>query len=491
MVDSGHRTCPVTKLPLSPCSPLIPNYALRSLIDSFTPSVTAATSTVRKTNKTSLPPSEDPRFLFSSLSYPASAAALSTLHRLVKDEPAFRRLLADSGAASILLRHASSTDSPDLQDISLRTLLYLSLDGDDVRVGLVADGALDYLSCAITSGGPNAALAATTLTSLAVVEVNKCTIGAHPSAITALCALLMSGKERECREATTALFEICKFPGNRRRAVRAGAVHAPYSQAMAPRGLYRFSVCFAKCKEGRDTMVSVDGFVRVLAGILREGTTRGMEHALLVLNLVCSENVNLCWEAKKEGVREICFVLVEKDHEKIARNALALARTLEKRGGGSFGPNGLIAKDAADADDLNAMADFGKLEVAFNDEYYSTYGHVEKLAHEISRVSRQLKVLKSSCGRYLESGTETLSEEILGKMGAPPKSDVPIISANELAEADGFLFGFPTRFGMMAAQFKAFLDSTGGLWRTQQLAGKPAGIFYSTGSQGGGQETTP
>ena len=42
---------------------------------------------------------------------------------------------------------------------------------------------------------------------------------------------------------------------------------------------------------------------------------------------------------------------------------------------------------------------------------------------------------------------------------------------------------------MMAAQFKAFLDETGGLWRTQQLAGKPARIFYSTESQGGGQET--
>lgn len=76
-------------------------------------------------------------------------------------------------------------------------------------------------------------------------------------------------------------------------------------------------------------------------------------------------------------------------------------------------------------------------------------------------------------------------------MGAPPKSDVPIITPSELAEADGLLLGFPTRFGMMAAQFKAFLDATGGLWRTQQLAGKPAGIFYSTGSQGGGQETTP
>lgn len=85
---------------------------------------------------------------------------------------------------------------------------------------------------------------------------------------------------------------------------------------------------------------------------------------------------------------------------------------------------------------------------------------------------------------------ETLSDEVLGKMSAPPKSDVPKITPNELAEADGFVFGFPTRYGMMAAQFKAFLDATGSLWRTQQLAGKPTGIFYSTGSQGGGQETT-
>lgn len=85
---------------------------------------------------------------------------------------------------------------------------------------------------------------------------------------------------------------------------------------------------------------------------------------------------------------------------------------------------------------------------------------------------------------------ETLSDEILAKMSAPPKSDVPVITPNELTEADGIIFGFPTRFGMMAAQFKAFMDSTGGLWKTQALAGKPAGIFYSTGSQGGGQETT-
>lgn len=86
---------------------------------------------------------------------------------------------------------------------------------------------------------------------------------------------------------------------------------------------------------------------------------------------------------------------------------------------------------------------------------------------------------------------ETLSEEVLAKVHAPPKSDVPIITPKQLPEADGFLFGFPTTFGSMAAQFKAFFDATVGLWRTQALAGKPAGFFCSTSSQGGGQEETP
>lgn len=85
---------------------------------------------------------------------------------------------------------------------------------------------------------------------------------------------------------------------------------------------------------------------------------------------------------------------------------------------------------------------------------------------------------------------ETLPIDVLGKMHAPPKSSVPIIDVSQLPDADGFLFGFPTWYGMMPAQFKAFIDATGSLWRSQALAGKPAGIFVSTGGQGGGQETT-
>ncbi|KAF8391438.1 hypothetical protein HHK36_023743 [Tetracentron sinense] len=128
--------------------------------------------------------------------------------------------------------------------------------------------------------------------------------------------------------------------------------------------------------------------------------------------------------------------------------------------------------------------------------YYSMYGHVEKLAEEIKKGAASVEGVEAKLWQrdpdngHMEQVPETLPDEVLGKMSAPPKSDVPIITPSELTEADGLIFGFPTRFGMMAAQFKAFLDGTGGLWRAQQLAGKPAGIFYSTGSQGGGQETT-
>nr|VDD17557.1 unnamed protein product [Brassica rapa] len=118
--------------------------------------------------------------------------------------------------------------------------------------------------------------------------------------------------------------------------------------------------------------------------------------------------------------------------------------------------------------------------------YYSMYGHVEKLAEEIRKGAASVEGVEAKLWQV----PETLPEEALLKMSAPPKSGSPIITPNDLTEADGFVLGFPTRFGMMAAQFKAFLDATGGLWRTQALAGKPAGIFYSTGSQGGGQETT-
>eukprot|EP00913_Durusdinium_trenchii_P002755 g2548.t1 len=89
---------------------------------------------------------------------------------------------------------------------------------------------------------------------------------------------------------------------------------------------------------------------------------------------------------------------------------------------------------------------------------------------------------------------ETLDDEVLSKMGAPPKnSTIPTLDAEmvgKLNEYDGFVFGIPTRFGVMSAQMKAFFDMTGSHWMKQSLSGKPAATFVSTGTQNGGQELT-
>uniref|UniRef100_A0A1D1XQQ1 NAD(P)H dehydrogenase (quinone) n=1 Tax=Anthurium amnicola TaxID=1678845 RepID=A0A1D1XQQ1_9ARAE len=118
---------------------------------------------------------------------------------------------------------------------------------------------------------------------------------------------------------------------------------------------------------------------------------------------------------------------------------------------------------------------------------YSTYTHIYQLALEVKKgvesVTPNVKV-------ELYQIPETLPQEILDKMHAPPKPDIPVITTEKLAEADGILFGFPTRFGTMPAQVKAFLDSTGQLWYTNALNRKFAGLFFSTSTQHGGQETT-
>lgn len=67
---------------------------------------------------------------------------------------------------------------------------------------------------------------------------------------------------------------------------------------------------------------------------------------------------------------------------------------------------------------------------------------------------------------------------------------VPEVDRATFHEADGFLFGIPTRFGSASAQMRSFLDSTSQQWSTGALVGKPAGTFFSTGTVAGGQETT-
>jgi NAD(P)H dehydrogenase (quinone) len=71
-----------------------------------------------------------------------------------------------------------------------------------------------------------------------------------------------------------------------------------------------------------------------------------------------------------------------------------------------------------------------------------------------------------------------------------PDSGAPYATLDDLRRCDGLLLGSPTRFGNMAAPLKYFLDGTSALWLDGSLAGKPAGLFSSTQTLHGGQEST-
>jgi NAD(P)H:quinone oxidoreductase type IV len=122
--------------------------------------------------------------------------------------------------------------------------------------------------------------------------------------------------------------------------------------------------------------------------------------------------------------------------------------------------------------------------------FYSMYGHVFQMAEAVAAGAKEVAGAEVS----LFQVAETLPTEVLEKMGAVDAkkafAHVPVMEPKQLAEADAVIFGTPTRFGNMAAQMRAFLDATGGLWKTGALVGKVGSVFASTATQHGGQETT-
>lgn len=85
---------------------------------------------------------------------------------------------------------------------------------------------------------------------------------------------------------------------------------------------------------------------------------------------------------------------------------------------------------------------------------------------------------------------ETLDEELLKQIHAPPKPDLPIMTPEKMVEYDGFIFGLPTRFGNIPSQFSNFFETTSTLWATGALAGKYAGVFVTTAAPNSGLENT-
>jgi NAD(P)H dehydrogenase (quinone) len=122
--------------------------------------------------------------------------------------------------------------------------------------------------------------------------------------------------------------------------------------------------------------------------------------------------------------------------------------------------------------------------------YYSMYGHIHRMAEAVAEGVKEV----SGAEVELRRVPETLSEDILSKMGALEAqkafSHVPVATVDELAAADAIIFGTPTRFGNMCGQMRQFLDATGQLWASGALVGKVGSVFASSATQHGGQEST-
>ncbi|KAK5938686.1 flavodoxin-like fold protein [Knufia obscura] len=118
--------------------------------------------------------------------------------------------------------------------------------------------------------------------------------------------------------------------------------------------------------------------------------------------------------------------------------------------------------------------------------YYSMYGHVATMAKQ------EKKGIEAAGGQAdMYQIKETLPQEVLSKMHAPGQDEsVPFATPDTLKNYDAFLFGIPTRYGNYSAQWKTYIDSLGQLWMSGALQGKYFGVFVSTGTPGGGQETT-
>jgi NAD(P)H dehydrogenase (quinone) len=117
--------------------------------------------------------------------------------------------------------------------------------------------------------------------------------------------------------------------------------------------------------------------------------------------------------------------------------------------------------------------------------YYSRHGATAELARHAARGVESTP----GCSAVVRT-VPPVSAESERPVKAVPDSGAPYATLDDLRHCDGLLLGSPTRFGNMAAPLKYFLDGTSALWLDGTLSGKPFGLFSSTQTLHGGQETT-
>lgn len=117
--------------------------------------------------------------------------------------------------------------------------------------------------------------------------------------------------------------------------------------------------------------------------------------------------------------------------------------------------------------------------------YDTNSGNAYRMAQLIGRGVESVKYCDAIIRAVPKVGDRT-SE----RLPAIPDEAAPYVQLDDLPSCDALIIGGPTHFGNMSASLKHFLDQTTEHWFSGALTGKPAGVFTSTGSMHGGQETT-
>jgi NAD(P)H dehydrogenase (quinone) len=122
--------------------------------------------------------------------------------------------------------------------------------------------------------------------------------------------------------------------------------------------------------------------------------------------------------------------------------------------------------------------------------YYSATGTVHALARAVAEGAASAGA-EVRLRRVAELAPDSaIDQNPRWRRHADAATAVAQASVEDLAWADAFAFGTPTRFGTPAAQLKQFIDQTGGLWREGRLADKPVTAFTSASNRHGGNEAT-
>ena len=117
--------------------------------------------------------------------------------------------------------------------------------------------------------------------------------------------------------------------------------------------------------------------------------------------------------------------------------------------------------------------------------YYSSYGHIERMARAVAEGA-----VDAGAQPEIKRVPELVPQDIAKQSGYKLDQAAPVANVADLADYDAILFGSGTRFGVMTAQMRNFLDQTGPLWMKGALVGKVGSVFTASATQHGGQEAT-